>query len=93
MTMAAAGTAAYAATADALKASGVIVRVEPQVFVSLLGRADTPLVVVAYGGVFRKRYRYLTSIKGLAFYTESAGALALPRAEIIAAKGISIPDV
>lgn len=84
---------AYAATADALKASGTIVRVDPAVFVSLVARAEAPLVVVAHGGVIRKRFRYLTSYKGLAFYAESPTQLALPKAEIIAAKSIAIPEV
>ena len=84
---------AYAAAAEALKASGTIVRVEPAVFVSLLGRGDAPLVVVAHGGMLRKRYKYLTSYKGLAFYTESPTQLALPKAEIIVAKSISLPEV
>lgn len=85
--------AAHAAAAQALKASGTIVRVEPAVFVSLLGRGNDPLVVVTHGGVFRKRFKYLTSYKGLAFYTESPTQLALPRAEIISARSISIPEV
>jgi hypothetical protein len=84
---------AYAAAAEALKASGTIVRVEPAVFVSLLGRSDQPLVIVTHGGVFRKRFKYLTSYKGLAFYTESATKLSLPRAEIIQARSISVPEV
>lgn len=84
---------AYAATAQALKASGTIVRVEPAVFVSLVARADAPLVVVAHGGILRKRFRYLTSYRGLAFYAESPTQLALSKAEIIAAKSISIPEV
>ena len=84
---------AYAAAAQAVKASGTIVRVEPAAFVALLGRASDPVVVVAHGGMFRKRFKYLTGYKGLAFYTESATKLALPRAEIIEARSISIPEV
>lgn len=85
--------AAYAAAAEALKASGTIVRVEPAVFVTLLARGDDPLVIVTHGGMFRKRFKYLTSYKGLAFYTESPTQLALPRAEIIRARSISLPEV
>lgn len=91
--MAGAGHLAYAAAAEALKASGVIVRVEPAVFVAIVGRAETPLVVVAQGGLFRKEFRYLTSYKGLAFYTASPTTLALPKAEIVAAKSISLPEI
>lgn len=84
--------AAHHAATEALKASGVFVRVEPGAFLSLLGRADDPLVVVSREGVFSKRYRYLTSYKGLAFYTTSPTMLPLPKAEVIAAKSISVPS-
>ena len=89
------GAAAHAAAvANAVKASGVVVRVEAGDFLAILRLADRPLVVVSYGGVFRKQYRYLTSYKGLAFFTKSPTQLLLPpRIEIVAAKAISIPDV
>jgi len=45
------------------------------------------------GGAFRKRYQYLTSYKGLAFYTTSPTALPLSRAELIAAKSIKMPQI
>lgn len=86
------GYMAYAAVANALKATGVVVRMEPGEFSALVGRADKPVVVVAEGGMFRKRFRYLTSYKGLAFYAESPSMLPLPRAEVITARSISIPD-
>ena len=38
---------AYAAAANALKASGTIVKVEPRDFVGIVGRCSDPLVVVA----------------------------------------------
>ena len=91
--MVAASTAPYAAMANAVKANGVVVRVEPDAFLSLLRRVDTPLVVVAHGGFWKKRYRYLTSVKGLAFYTESADALSLSRADVVSAWSIAIPDL
>ncbi len=82
---------AYHAAAEALKATGVLVRVEPATFVTLVGRAESPLVVVSHEGVFRRQYHYLTSYKGLAFHTRSPTALALPKAEVITAKSITIP--
>ena len=86
--------AAHAAAVDALKASGVVVRVEPAAFLAILGRTERPLVVVAEGGVFKRHVRYLTSYRGLAFFTQSPDALVLPRgAELVAAQSISIPDV
>jgi len=85
--------AAAAAIAQAIKASGVLVRLEPAEFLKILGRApDHPLVVLATGGFFAKNYQYLSSYKGLAFYTKSAEPLQLPAAaEVVAARSIWIP--
>jgi hypothetical protein len=89
-----AAAAHAAAMANAIKASGVVVRVEPGDFAAILRRTDDPLVVVSYGGIFKKHHKYLTSYKGLAFFTKSPSPLVLPsRAEVIAAKSISIPEV
>jgi hypothetical protein len=93
MSAAAAGAAA-AAIANAIKASGVLVNVSPEDFAAILRRADKPLVVAAQGGFFSTSYKYLTSYKGLAFYTKSPAPLVLPAdAEIVRAKGISIPQL
>jgi hypothetical protein len=86
--------AAAAAIAQAIKASGVIVHVEPEDFLSILGRQPGALVVHATGGFFffRTNYRYLTSYKGLAFFTSSSSPLDLPSGtELIQAKAIWIP--
>ncbi len=89
---AAAGAAAAAAIAQAIKASGAIVRVEPEEFVKLLARQDEPLIVCATGGFLSTSYQYLVSYKGLAFYTKSAEQLSLPpRAETVVARNIWIP--
>lgn len=86
--------AAHAAIANAIKASGVVVRLEPVEWMALLKRIDAPLVVVATGGVFKTHHRYLTTYRGLAFYTQSPSPLVLPgRAEVIAAKSIAIPEM
>lgn len=83
-----------AAVANAIKASGVVVRVEAGDFLAVLRNVDEPLIVVSQGGVFKKHFKYLTSYKGLAFYTRSNDALVLPsRAEVVHAKAMSIPDV
>ena len=92
--MAAAGAAAAAAAAiaQAIKASGVLVRVAPEEFLKIAGRAKDPLVVMATGGVFTKNYQYLMGYKGLAFFTKASAPLPLPAdAEIVAAQGIWIP--
>jgi hypothetical protein len=92
MAAGAAGAAA-AAIAQATKASGVLVRLDPAEFMRVVGRVPDPLVVVATGGLFTKNYQYLVSYKGLAFYTKSAEPLPLPAtAEVIAAKGIWMPN-
>lgn len=86
--------AAHHAIANASKASGVIVQLAAGDFMAVLKRADRPLVVVARAGVFSKHFRYLTSYKGLAFYTKSQEALVLPsQVEVVAAEKIWIPDM
>jgi hypothetical protein len=88
----AAGGAAAAAIIQAIKASGVIVRVEPAEFSRLVDRAKDPLIVVAEGGLFSKNYQYLMSYKGLAFFTKSSTALPLPGgAEVVTAGRIWVP--
>jgi hypothetical protein len=92
--MAAGAVAAHAALANALKASGVVVRLEIADWLKVLERTERPLVVVGTGGVFRKHNQYLTSYRGLAFFATSKEAIVLPpRCEIVQAKTISIPDV
>lgn len=84
--------AAAAAIAQATKASGVIVRVEPAEFLRILGRQEAPLVVYAQGGFLSTNHQYLTSYKGLAFFTKSPEMLDLPaRAELVQADKIWIP--
>ena len=87
-----AAAAAGAAIANAIKASGAIVNVESDDFEIILRRAEAPLVVCATGGVFSTKYYYLTSYKGLIFFTRTPAPLSLPgRAEIINAKNIWVP--
>ena len=90
--MAAAGAAAAAVIANAIKASGVVVRVEPQDFQSILGKVDSPLVIAAKGGLFSTKYQYMVSYKGFAFFTKSLSPLELPpKVETILARKIWIP--
>ncbi|NIN71070.1 MAG: hypothetical protein GTO46_03855 [Gemmatimonadetes bacterium] len=87
------GAAAAAAIAQAVKASGAIVRMEPNDFVQIVHRAEEPVVVMATSKIFgRTSYKYLTSYKGLAFYTKSSSQLPLGvRVELVYAKQIWIP--
>lgn len=92
--MAAGAAAAAAAIANAIKASGAIVQVEPADFVSLLAKTANPLVVMAPGGWgwFGANWNYLTSYKGLIFFTKCADPLNLPPdAELVKAGRIWIP--
>jgi hypothetical protein len=90
--MSAGSAAAAAAIAQAIKASGVVVRVEPDDFLAILRRQPGALVVHATGGFFSTNYKYLTSYKGLAFFTKSPDPLDLPSGtELVLAKVIWIP--
>lgn len=78
---------------QAIKASGAIVRVEPEDFLRVLGRSPDVLVVSAPGGFLSGGHEYLTSYKGLAFFTNSPKPLALPEGvEVIAAQKIWVPS-
>ena len=91
--MSSAATAVIAAMIRAVKASGTIVRVEANEFLKILAKTKTPLVVQHEGGVFGKKYYYLTSYKGLAFHTKSKTPLNLPGdIELIAAQTFWMPD-
>jgi len=90
--MAGGAAAAAAAIAQAIKASGVLIRLEPSEFRKILVRAPDPLLVIAEGGVFSKNYQYLLSYKGLAFFTKSNEPLDVPATvEVVTASRIWIP--
>jgi hypothetical protein len=94
MTNGAAGAAgAAAAIAEALKAMGPIICVEPQDFLAILEKAEKPLVVQSPSGLLTK-YKYLTSYKGLTFFTKSKDSLLIPGSvEMITAKKIVVPQI
>jgi len=93
MSAAASGAAAAAAIANAIKASGVVVRVSPENFLNILRRVENPLIVYSQGGFFTTKHQYLTSYKGLAFYTKSREQIDLPRSvELVIAEGMWIPS-
>ncbi len=84
--------AAAAAIAQAVKASGAIVGMEPDDFMTIVNRSDKPLVVIAPGRIFDRAFRYLVGYKGLVFHTRSKTALMLPgKAEVVHANRIWIP--
>ncbi len=85
--------AAYAEMVNATKASGAIVKVEPNVFEQLANKTAEPLIVYSEGGFFSRNYKYLMNYKGLFFFTKSPSQLALPaQTELIRAKKIWVPD-
>ena len=89
----AAGAAAAAAIANAIKASGAIVKVDPNDFRKIMEKIDEPLVVRAEGGFLSRKYQYLTAYKGLTFYTKSPSELPFRSGvEMILAKKIWIPS-
>ncbi len=92
---AAAIAAAYIYVANASKASGAIVRLEPDEFMKIVSRAKARLVVVspAKGGIFSRNNEYLMSYKGIFFYTKTRTPLTLPGdSELVSAKGFWMPS-
>jgi len=66
--------------ADAIKSFGVIVQVKPETFLDILEMQENPLILEALGSFLglRKHYRYVTSYKGLTFFTKCYRELNLP---------------
>ena len=89
---AAGGAAAAAAIANAIKASGAIIKVKPTDFETILSRNENPLVEIAESHFLGTSFKYLTSYKGLCFYAKSSEPLQLPsKVELVAANKIWIP--
>ena len=86
-------TAIIAAQHNAIKAMGSFVIVDAGEFLKVLEKEENPAVVYCEAGFFSKN-KYLTSYKGLTFFTKSKDFLPLPAgAEIILAKKISVPEL
>ncbi|MBN2455582.1 MAG: hypothetical protein JXB29_03450 [Sedimentisphaerales bacterium] len=84
---------AAVAIAEAMKAMGPIICVEPQDFLAILEKAEKPLVVHSPSG-FMTKYKYLTSYRGLTFFTKSKDPLLIPiSVEMITAKKIVVPQM
>ncbi len=87
-----AAAAAAAAIAQAIKASGAIVKMEPEQFQKLLSKSKEPAVVMAHHGWPTKKFHYMMSYKGLFFYTKSVDVMMLPSGtDLITAEKIWIP--
>jgi len=89
---AAGAAAAHAAIANAIKASGVIIRVENKDFLVIIERVEKPLVVMTEKSFWSPSYKYISSYKGLAFFTKSSEPLRLPSdVELVMAQKIYVP--
>ncbi|HYV20970.1 MAG TPA: hypothetical protein VFC25_18295 [Verrucomicrobiae bacterium] len=87
-----AAAAAAAAIAQAIKASGAIVQVEPEDFQRLVEHNAQGLVVHSAPKLFQPKHRYIMGYKGLAFFTKSKEPLVMLRGlQVIEAKKIWIP--
>jgi hypothetical protein len=90
--MGAEAAAIAAMIANAIKASGTVVRIEAEEFVKILKKIEAPLVVYAEGGMISTNYQYLVSYKGFAFYCKADEPIELPKkAEVVVSDKIWIP--
>jgi len=82
------------AEANAKMASGGMVIVEPRIFLSIIIKAESPLVIMSREKIlFSEIYKYLTPYKGLVFFTDSKQALPLPKnIELLEAERIWSPN-
>jgi hypothetical protein len=90
--MNAGAAAAAAARAQAIKASGAVVRLEPEEFSKLVHLNAEGLVVHAMGGFLYRRHRYLMGYKGLAFHTMANEPIFLPASmQVVEARRMWLP--
>ena len=94
------GAGAYGAMAatghimeEALKAMGSIIVVEPKDFIRIVEKKTDALVVHTPGGILSKN-KYITSYKGLIFFTKTKEELELPaNIELMHAKKMVLPQL
>jgi hypothetical protein len=82
---------------NAIRSWGPVVKIEPEGFLEILKNSErmdvAPLVVAATGGWFSTTYSYLTSYKGLYFYTKASYPLLLSsQIEVINVSKIWLPN-
>lgn len=83
---------------NAIRACGPIVNIDPDGFVEIINRSrgeeSNPLIVHSEGGWFSTNYYYLTSYKGLFFWTKSPILMDFPMGvEMIRVKKIWLPNL
>ncbi len=88
-----ASLAMVAAKRDAVMASGAIIKVDSAVFLEITKKVEIPLIVHSIEKTFfHEMHKYLTSYKGLFFYTESKYSILLPNEiELLEADRVWIP--
>lgn len=85
--------AATGQMANAMKAIGAIIFVEPGEFLDILRKNEKGVVVYSPSG-FLSKHKYLTNYKGFTFFTKSKDALMIHgAAEVITAKKIIVPEM
>ena len=90
--MSAGAAGAAIAIINAIQASGVIVRLSADDFQKIVDKIESPLIVSATGGFISTNYQYLTSYKGLAFFTKSPSPLEFSgNVELVVARKIWVP--
>jgi hypothetical protein len=86
--------AAAAAIANAIKASGALVEIEPRDFQDLVERIPEPLVLYkGAGGMFDRKHQYATSHRGFVFFARTREPLLLPtRVQLLPVMKMWMPD-
>lgn len=80
--------------ANAQKAQGAIITVDAENFQRVVRMAEAPLVVHGAAGIFSSKHAYVTSYRGLTFYTKVPKPLTFSAGvEMIEADRVSIPEV
>ncbi|SFH81940.1 hypothetical protein [Planctomicrobium piriforme] len=87
-----AAAAGAAAVIQAIKAMGVVIQLDPDNWMDIVCREPDALVVHSTSWFFGTTQNYLTSYKGLAFYTRSTELLHLPPdVEVVEARKLWMP--
>lgn len=93
------GAAGAIAVADALiaqakRAIGAIVELNPDDFQKIINDEEKPFIVVSRGGFIRKYYQYFAGCNGLVFYARPIDTIQFKSStKVIEAKKITIPDL
>lgn len=77
---------------DTLRATGMIVLVEPQEFVAVVAKMNKPMVILAEGAL-SMTFRYVTVYKDMIFFSKSEAPVSFANeVELIRARKIWLPE-